>query len=92
MDPSLKDTFLNHLRNKDNEGDYFLARARHFWATGFGKRVAQQTTELRRRKRTLFIYVNNSALRHELHMLREQIAKRLNEEAGEDWWEEVRIK
>ncbi|MEM6397703.1 MAG: DUF721 domain-containing protein [Bacteroidota bacterium] len=92
MDPSLKDTFLQHLRNRENEGDYFLARARAYWPNAFGKRVAQQTTELRRRKKTLFVYVNNAALRHELHMLREQIKDRVNEEAGEVWWEEVKVK
>ena len=91
-DHQLKKAFLQLLRNKDNEGDYFLARVRAWWPRAFGKRVAQQTVELKARKKTLYIYVNNSALRQQLHMVRADILKRVEEEVGERYFEAAVIK
>ncbi len=80
------------LRNKRNEAGYFKARTKLVWEKFFGKHVADNTRDMMVRNRKLYVYVNNAPLRNQLMMVREGIRKRLNEEFGEEYLEEVVIK
>ena len=80
------------LRTKRNEAGYFKARTRLVWEKFFGKHVAQNTRDFLVRNGKLYIYVTNAPLRNQLSMHREKIKKRLNEEFGEDYLQEVIIK
>ena len=80
------------LRNKRNEAGYFKARTKLVWEKFFGKHVADNTRDMMVRNRKLYVYVNNAPLRNQLLMVREGIRKRLNEEFGEEYLEEVVIK
>ena len=80
------------LRNKRNEAGYFKARTKLVWEKFFGKNVAENTRDLMVRNRKLYVYVSNASLRNQLFMHREGIKKRLNEEFGEDYLEEVVVK
>jgi hypothetical protein len=92
-DPTpLKEAFMRLLRNKRNEPGYFKARTKLVWEKFFGKNVADNTRDLMIRNKKLYVYVNNAPLRNQLMMHREGILKRLNEEFGEDYLEEVVIK
>lgn len=86
---SLKDAFRQLLVNKNNQDDFFRAQIRVAWPKLFGKNVAQHTRLLEVRKRKLYVYTNSSAIRNQLMMVREGIRKRINEELGEDYLEEV---
>lgn len=88
----LRDAFLALLRTKRNEAGYFRARTRLAWRQLFGDHIAGQTRDFLVRNRRLYVYVNNAPLREQLTMVREKIRQRLNEEFGEDYLEEVRIK
>ena len=92
-DPTpLKEAFLRLLRSKRNEAGYFRARTKMVWGKFFGKHVEDHTRDLMVRNRKLYVYVTNAPLRNQLTMVREGIRKRLNEEFGEDYLEEVIIK
>ena len=52
------------------------------WEEMMGKTVASYTEELRISNGTLFVKVSSPILRNELVMMREQMKKRLNENAG----------
>jgi len=93
MDPTpLKEAFMKLVRNKHNEAGYFKARTKMVWGKFFGKHVAENTRDLMVRNRKLYVYYNNASLRNQLLMHREGIKKRLNEEFGEDYLEEVIVK
>lgn len=80
------------LRNRENEAGYFKARTKLVWEKFFGKHVAENTRDFLVRNRKLYVYVTNASLRTQLFMHREGIRKRLNDEFGEDYFEEVVIK
>lgn len=80
------------LRTRKNEAGYFKARTKMVWEKFFGKHVADNTRDFMVRNRKLYVYVNNASLRNQLFMHREGICKRLNDEFGEEYLEEVIIK
>lgn len=86
---NLKDAFRQFLVNKNNQDDFFRAQIRVAWPKLFGQNVAQQTRLLEVKKRKLYVYTNTSAVRNQLMMVREGIRKRINEELGEEYLEEV---
>lgn len=86
---SLKDAFRQFLVNKNNQDDFFRAQIRAAWPKLFGQNVAQHTRLLEVKKRKLYVYTNTSTVRNQLMMVREGIRKRINEELGEDYLEEV---
>lgn len=89
---TLKEAFARLLRNKNNEAGYFRARTRLVWEEFFGQHTAQHTRKLMVRNRKLYVYVDNAPLRNQLMMIREGIRKRLNEEFGEEYLEEVIVR
>lgn len=62
------------------------------WEKVMGKPIANHTTKLFINRSTLFIYLDNPALKNELSYAREKIIKMLNEEAGEELIKDVVIK
>ena len=67
----------NNLQPKLSELDIVQS-----WEAMMGKTVASYTEELRISNGTLFIKLSSPILRNELVMMREQIKKHLNENAG----------
>jgi predicted nucleic acid-binding Zn ribbon protein len=57
-----------------------------------GPKIAEQVSKLYFKEETLYAHVPNDAWRHEIHMKRYSIAKRLNDEVGEKIIKELRIK
>jgi len=54
------------------------------WKTALGPAVSRFTTHLFIKKRTLYVQLTSSVLKSELMMCREQLIKKLNEEAGRE--------
>ena len=52
------------------------------WETLMGKTVAMRTSKIYIRNRVLFLHVTSPVLKNELLMIRSEIIKRLNEQAG----------
>ncbi|MDX9883053.1 MAG: DUF721 domain-containing protein [Prolixibacteraceae bacterium] len=69
----------NRLDNKLAEIDLI-----HSWEQVLGKTVARYTKNIYIRDRILFVETSSAMVRNELMMIREEIRKRLNEEAGRE--------
>ncbi len=69
----------NQLENKLAEIDLVNS-----WEKLLGKTVARYTRNIYIRNRVLFVETSSPLVRNELMMLREEIRKRLNEEAGRE--------
>jgi predicted nucleic acid-binding Zn ribbon protein len=54
------------------------------WETVVGKTVNRYTRNLYVKDKTLHVYLHSSVVRQELVMLKQDIVKRLNEQAGEN--------
>lgn len=62
------------------------------WESLMGKIVANRTDKIYIKNRTLFVYVRSSVLKTELIMMRQDIIKRVNENAGESIIDQIVIK
>lgn len=69
----------NQLDNKLAEIDLINS-----WERMLGKTVARYTRNIYIRNRILFVETSSAMVRNELMMIRDQIKKRLNEEAGKE--------
>jgi predicted nucleic acid-binding Zn ribbon protein len=54
------------------------------WESLLGKSVARATTRIYLKEGKLYIHLNSSVVRNELHMLQDEIVRKLNEAAGEE--------
>jgi len=59
------------------------------WEKVVGKMIANHTENLKVVNRVLYVKVDSSALRHELHMERSKIMKKLNKKAGKNVIDEI---
>jgi predicted nucleic acid-binding Zn ribbon protein len=62
------------------------------WPRVVGAKIAEQTSNLYFQEDTLFVHIPNDAWRHEIHMKRYAITKRLNDKVGEKIITEIRVK
>jgi predicted nucleic acid-binding Zn ribbon protein len=76
-----------HIRQKIAE-----TRLVNSWESVMGKTISKHTRKLFISKGTLFIYLDNPALKNELTYSRERIVQLVNESAGEEMIREVVIK
>ena len=59
------------------------------WEKVVGKMISNHTESLKVVNRVLYVKVDSSALRHELHMERSKIAKKLNKKVGKNVINEI---
>lgn len=64
----------------------------HVWPEIVGDKIAAVTKNLHFEGNRLVLEVNNSAWRHEIHMKRFSIAKRLNEKVGTKVVQEIVVR
>lgn len=62
------------------------------WNRTVGERIAGQTDNLHFEHGKLVVHVSNPAWRHEIHMKRFHIAKKLNEEVEEEIIKEIVVR
>jgi predicted nucleic acid-binding Zn ribbon protein len=60
------------------------ARLIQSWEPVVGQMIASHTTDLYLKNKTLFVYLDSDALRHELSFAKSLIIKKLNAEAGKE--------
>ena len=68
------------------------ARIINHWGELMGKAIANRTTSIYIKNKTLFVSLNSSVAKNELMMMRQQIIDALNEHAGEIIIEKIVIK
>ncbi len=64
----------------------------HLWKEVVGRQVAEATRDLRFENDRLIVTVINEAWRHELHMNRFPLRKRLNERVGSQTVKEILVR
>jgi len=79
---SLADVIRMYLRDSGLETPLLQKRLVDAWDSVVGPTVACYTGDKSIRNQTLFIKINNPALRADLMMMQSQLVSRLNEEAG----------
>jgi len=62
------------------------------WAETVGEKIDEQTANIYFEYGNLVVHVKNPAWRHEIHMKRYSITKKLNEEVGEDIIKEMIVR
>jgi len=77
-------TALDNFFEQNPELANKLAEVRliNSWKTVLGPSVSRFTNNLFIKKRTLYVHLTSSVLKSELLMCREQLIKKLNDEAG----------
>ena len=69
----------------------YKTKIENLWTEMMGKTIAGYTRELRIHNNVLYVTIESSPLRSELHFGREKIRTMLNEEIGEEFIKEVII-
>lgn len=54
------------------------------WENLLGKTIAHYTKNIYIRNRILYVEISSSVVKNELFMMREEICRRINEDAGQD--------
>jgi predicted nucleic acid-binding Zn ribbon protein len=72
--------YLKALRLKQRVKEFEVIR---HWEELLGPSVAEKTTRIYIREKTLFVQIQSSVLRNELFVQQEQIIRFLNEKAGQ---------
>ncbi len=54
------------------------------WEELMGKTISRATKKIYIKEGKLFVVISSSVIRNELHMLKQEIVRKLNEKAGED--------
>ena len=79
---SVADVLQQLLREEGLETPLQQKRLIDSWETVTGRIVARYATEKFIQNQTLYVKIVNPALRQDLAMMRQQLAKRLNEQVG----------
>lgn len=62
------------------------------WGRTVGSRISEETTNIHFEHGKLVVHVSNPAWRHEIHMKRFSIAKRLNDQVNEKIIDEIIVR
>ena len=73
---------MKNLREQGLETPLLQKRLIDAWPVVMGEAIAALTGDLYIRNQTLFVHLNNPALRMELSMQRQDVVRRLNEHVG----------
>lgn len=87
----LKNLILRNLREQGLETPLLQKRLIDAWPEVMGEQIATYTQELQIRNQTLFVHITNPALRADLSMQRQMIARRLNEHVGSQVIADIRF-
>ena len=79
---SLGDVINEFLKENNWDGKFQERRIIQCWKVLLGNNVAQYTTSIFIKNKTLYVKISSSVLRGELQMCREMLIKRINEHIG----------
>jgi predicted nucleic acid-binding Zn ribbon protein len=71
---------------RDNKLDVKLKERQliESWEELMGKTIFRATKQIYIKESKLFVVISSSVIRNEIHMLKQEIVRKLNEKAGED--------
>jgi len=87
----IKEVIMKNLREQGLETPLLQKRLIDAWPVVMGEAIAALTGDLYIRNQTLFVHLNNPALRMELSMQRQEVVRRLNEHVGNQVIADVRF-
>jgi predicted nucleic acid-binding Zn ribbon protein len=87
----VKEVIMKNLREQGLETPLLQKRLIDEWPVVMGEAIAALTGDLYIRNQTLFVHLNNPALRMELSMQRQDVVRRLNEHVGNQVIADVRF-
>lgn len=79
------------FNNPKLASDYKRAKVINSWEKILGKQVANATTKIYIKNKTLFVYFNSSIVRNEISMIKHTVIERLNEIAGDKIINEINL-
>ncbi len=89
---SVKDVLKEMLEAYRLKSRLDETRIREIWAGAMGPVVAGYTTEIKLRKKKLYVVISSAALRQELVYGRDKIRRNINEALGEDLIQDVEVR
>lgn len=87
----IKEVIMKNLREQGLETPLLQKRLIDAWPVVMGEAIAALTGDLYIRNQTLFVHLNNPALRMELSMQRQDVVRRLNEHVGSQVIADIRF-
>jgi predicted nucleic acid-binding Zn ribbon protein len=87
----IKEVIMKNLREQGLETPLLQKRLIDAWPVVMGEAIAALTGDLYIRNQTLFVHLNNPALRMELSMQRQDVVRRLNEHVGNQVIADIRF-
>lgn len=86
---SLKESIDEFLDKYALRESYNLNEIKSLWTGIMGQTVAKRTTNMFFKDGKLMIQIESAALKHQLHMERSKICKKLNSAIGKEYIKEV---
>ena len=81
---SLSDVIKEYIEKNRIESKLKEVDVVNSWEELLGKTIANYTKNIYIRNKILFVEISSSVVKNELFMMREEICRRLNENAGRD--------
>ncbi|MCR4583665.1 MAG: DUF721 domain-containing protein [Prevotella sp.] len=88
---NIREIILQNLRKQGLETPLLQKRLIDSWPQVAGETVARYTGNLYIRNQTLFVHLDNPALRADLSMQRANLVKKLNEQVGSQVIADIRF-
>ena len=89
---SLKDVLSDFLQQNNLDKRLKERTLVNSWESVVGKTINRTTKNIYIRDKKLHVHLTSSVARNELHMLKDELVKRLNEKAGEKIISEIVLK
>lgn len=89
---ALKDLLKNFLDDYPHKERLKRGMVLSIWSKSVGKKIDEKTDNIYFKNGKLIIHVKDPAWRHEIHMQRFQIQKRLNREVGDKIVKEIVVR
>jgi predicted nucleic acid-binding Zn ribbon protein len=89
---ALGEVIQKYLEAMDIDGKLKEVRLIKSWESVVGKMISNKTKKLFIKDKKLFVYLNSSIARSELSMIKDDLVKRLNQQAGEEVIEDIVLK
>lgn len=91
-DFTLKEVLQQMIDKNDWKANLYQTKIQKFWSEVMGTSINEYTTELRLRRKKLFITITSAPLRQELSYSKDKLKKVVNEELGEEYVEDIVIR
>ncbi|KPK86829.1 MAG: hypothetical protein AMS27_04155 [Bacteroides sp. SM23_62_1] len=88
----ISDVLKEFLRENKLDRKFKERELMESWEEMVGRTINRSTKKIYIRERKLFVVLSSSVVRNELHMLKEEIVRKLNEKIGEEIITELVLK